>query len=77
MAEMAVDTCFWPLYEVENGKYTINYKPKQKMLLADWMKLQKRFDHIFTDENKHLIEKFQKHVDELWEDLLKKAGEAK
>ncbi len=27
---LAVDTCFWPLYEVENGKYKITYKPKEK-----------------------------------------------
>ena len=24
MGALAVDTCFWPLYEVENGKLTIN-----------------------------------------------------
>ena len=25
--KLAVETCYWPLYEVENGKYKITYKP--------------------------------------------------
>jgi pyruvate ferredoxin oxidoreductase beta subunit len=30
MAKLAVDTCFWPLYEVENGEHRITRKPKEK-----------------------------------------------
>ena len=26
--KLAVDTCLWPLYEVEDGVYRITYKPK-------------------------------------------------
>ncbi|MFH0956620.1 MAG: thiamine pyrophosphate-dependent enzyme, partial [Candidatus Aenigmatarchaeota archaeon] len=30
MAKMAVDSCMWPLYEIENGKYKLNYRPAKK-----------------------------------------------
>ena len=29
--KLAVMTCFWPLYEVENGVYKINFKPAKKL----------------------------------------------
>ena len=32
----AVDTCFWPLYEVEDGRITINYRPKEKKPIEEW-----------------------------------------
>ena len=36
IAKSAVDTCFWPLYEVTNGKeYKINYTPKEKKPITD------------------------------------------
>lgn len=76
MAQEAVDTCFWPLYEVENGVYKINYKPKEKLPVRDWLKKQGRFKHLFTPGNEHLIEEFQAEVDRRWERLLKLAGEA-
>ena len=40
IAELAVDTCYWPLYEVEDGKTTVNYKPRDKKPVADWLKRQ-------------------------------------
>lgn len=76
MAQEAVDTCFWPLYEVENGVYKINYKPKEKLPVRDWLKKQGRFKHLFTPGNEHIIEEFQAEVDRRWERLLKLAGEA-
>ena len=30
LAREAVENCFWPLYEVENGVYKLTYKPKRK-----------------------------------------------
>ncbi len=72
--KLAVDTCFWPLYEVENGKYKINYKPKEKLPVTEWLKTQGRFAHLFREENKPIIEEFQREVDQKWEDLLAKAG---
>ncbi len=68
---LAVDTCFWPLFEVENGSYQMNYEPKEKKPLSDWLKPQGRFRHLFRPENKHILEELQAEVDRNWERLLR------
>lgn len=73
IAELATETCFWPLYEVENGKYIINYKPKEKKPVEEWLKQQKRFEHLFKDENREVVNRLQQYVDERWNELLKRA----
>ncbi len=69
LAKIAVDTCVWPLYEVENGKYKLNYKPKEKKSVLEWIKPQGRFRHLFREEYAWVLEEFQNKVDEEWEDL--------
>jgi pyruvate ferredoxin oxidoreductase beta subunit len=72
MGRMAADTCAWPLYEVVNGQYRITYRPKEKKPIAEWLKLQGRFRHLFKPENKPLLDEFQAVTDKNWEDLLRK-----
>ncbi|MEI7511162.1 MAG: thiamine pyrophosphate-dependent enzyme [Candidatus Peregrinibacteria bacterium] len=71
ISQRAVDTCFWPLYEVDNGKWKINYKPKEKQPVTEWLKDQGRFKHLLKPESAQLVEDFQKEVDDNWERLLK------
>jgi len=73
LAQLAADTCVWPLYEVENGNYKINYKPKEKKPVLEWLKSQGRFRHLFKEENAWMLEAIQKQVDKDWEDLNKLA----
>jgi pyruvate ferredoxin oxidoreductase beta subunit len=75
-AELAVETCFWPLFEVENSKWVLNYKPKQKLPVIEWLKTEGRFQHLFKDEHQEVLDAFQHEVDERWERLLKLCGEA-
>jgi len=70
-SKLAVETNFWPLYEVENGKVHINYKPKERKPIEEFLKGQGRFRHLFKPENRHVIEEMQKMIDEEWERLLK------
>lgn len=73
LSRLAVETCFWPLYEIEDGEYKLSYDPKDKKKpIEDWLKPQTRFRHLFRPENKELLEKFQKHIDKEWEKLKKK-----
>ena len=69
--KLAVETCYWPLYEIENGKYKITYKPVKKLPIEEFLKPQKRFKHMFKAGNEWMLEEFQKEVDRRWEDLLK------
>ena len=68
--KLAVETCYWPLYEIIDGRYVVNYKPKNKLPVEDFLKPQKRFKHLFKEGNEWMIEELQKEVDERWERLL-------
>lgn len=72
ISRLAVDTCFWALYECENGAYKLNYTPKEKKPVVEWLKGQGRFRHLFKPENQKLLEEFQKEVDRRWEKLVKR-----
>ena len=76
ITQLAVDTCWWPLFEVENGEWRLTYRPKEKKPVVDWLKLQGRFRHLFTPKNEHMIEKMQAEVDRRWQHLLELCGEA-
>lgn len=76
VAKVAVETCYWPLYEVRNGtEWTLNYKPKEKRPVTDWLKMQGRFRHLFTPQFEHVIDELQAKVDEEWEKMLALCGE--
>ena len=70
LAKLSVDTCYWPLYEVEEGVLRVTYKPKEKKPLAEWLKPQGRFKHLFKPENQPVPEAFQARVDKEWQRLL-------
>lgn len=72
ICKMAVDTCVWPLYEIDHGQWRLTYEPKQKLPVEEFMKLQGRFRHCFQPGNEWTIEEAQKYVDEKWEALLAK-----
>ncbi len=70
ICKLAIDTCYWPLFEVVEGKWIINYEPKHKLPIEDFLRVQGRFKHLFKPGNEKLIEQFQAEVDKRWEDLL-------
>jgi pyruvate ferredoxin oxidoreductase beta subunit len=72
IARLAVDTCFWPIFEVEHGQVRVTRKPKEKVPVADWLERQGRFRHLFREENKHIIDEIQAEVDRNWQWLLKR-----
>ena len=72
ICNLAVETCYWPLFEVVEGEYYLSYEPKKKLPIEDFLRPQGRFKHLFKKGNEHLLEEFQKEVDRRWESLLKK-----
>ncbi len=72
LAKVAVETNFWPLFEVENGRYRLTYKPKEpRTPIAEWLKPQRRFQHVFRPGNEHILEELQQKVDDDFARLLR------
>lgn len=74
ICKLAVETCVWPLYEVIDGKWHLNYEPKNKLPVAEYLKVQGRFAHMFQKGAEWMVEDFQKTVDRNWEALLNKCN---
>jgi len=68
ICRLAVSTGAYPLYEVENGVYTITRKPAKLKPVMDYLKLQGRFRHLPQNE----LDAIQANVTKKWKTLLKK-----
>ena len=70
LARLAVDTGFWPSFEIADGgwKMTMPAKVKAEGLVpvVEFLKLQGRFKHLFKPGNEQLLENAQKNVDEYY-----------
>ena len=60
IARLAVLSGAWVLYEVENGRMNVTFRPPERRPVAEYLKLQGRFRHL-TDEE---IAEIQRAVDE-------------
>lgn len=69
ISKLAVETGYWPLIEIVEGKWRFTYKPKDRKPVAEFMKTQGRFKHLFKEENKHILEEIQKDIDRQWDHL--------
>jgi pyruvate ferredoxin oxidoreductase beta subunit len=77
LTDLATDTLMFPIYEIINGtELNILYRPKNIIKVEDYLAAQGRYKHLFKPENKHIIEKIQKDIDERWE-YLQRREEAK
>jgi pyruvate ferredoxin oxidoreductase beta subunit len=73
IGRLAVETGIFPLYEVENGKYKLNFDFPKLRPVTDYMKLQGRFRHLSED----IINKIQQRVSAEYAELKEKASEGK
>ena len=67
--ENAVNSCFFPLYEIEQGVTTITYNPEEKnkrVPLSDWLKYMGKTKHLLKEENKPMLEEFEAEVEKRW-----------
>ena len=78
-SRLAVETCVFPLWESINGQCQLStpsklivLAPQKKKPVTDYLQGQGRFRHLFTPQNKKLLEEVQSRTDERWQRLLKK-----
>lgn len=76
LGRIAADTCVWPLYEVDEGQWRLNHRPRKKLPVSEWFEVQGRFSHLLKPENRSLMERIQERVDQDWENLLLSCGVA-
>ena len=70
ISRLAVQTCVFPIYEVENGEeYTINMWPKERVPVEEYLGLQGRFSHLKPAD----IRQIQENVDREWGKLVARA----
>jgi pyruvate ferredoxin oxidoreductase beta subunit len=73
LLDNAVETCFWPLYEVVDGEYRITYRPERRLPIEMWLAGQKRFAHLLKPDRRGLVTQIQAQVAADWEELLRRA----
>lgn len=57
LGRLAVRSGIFPLYEIEQGKYKLNFDPAQLRPVEEYLKLQGRFRHLSPDTIAHIQEK--------------------
>ncbi|MCH1627012.1 thiamine pyrophosphate-dependent enzyme [Ferdinandcohnia quinoae] len=65
----AVNSCFFPLYEVEHGITTITYNPEEKNKRIDvtrWLELMGKTKHLLKEESKDMLQEFRDEVERRW-----------
>jgi len=70
LGRLAVETGVFPLYEVENGKYTLNFDLPRLRPVEDYLKPQGRFRHLTPE----MIDKIQQRVSAEYTKLKKKVA---
>lgn len=68
VARLAVETGFWPVYEVVEGRFKLNMKPRRLKPLKGFFEMQGRFRHL-TEEQ---IEETERGVHSRWRNLLER-----
>jgi pyruvate ferredoxin oxidoreductase beta subunit len=63
IAKAAVETGFWPLYEVEDGEWRCTKKIRERKPVSDFLEVQGRFKHLFKPENADLLQEIQDDLD--------------
>jgi len=71
IARLAVETRYFPVYEVDHGRVKINIRVDKPKPLEEFLKTQRRFAHLLKPENAHVLEELKRNIEENWERLVK------
>lgn len=76
--EAAVNCCYFPLYEVEQGITRLSYDPEKtgkKIPVLDWLSMMGRTKHLQKEEYKDVVKRLQDETDRRFAELKKRAEE--
>ena len=67
--QAAIDSCFFPLYEVEHGHTMLTYDPEaagRRQPVANWLKLMGKTRHLLKPENAESLQGIEAEADRRW-----------
>jgi len=73
----AVDSCFFPLLEIQEGLTKLSYDPEEagkKIPVAKWLESMQKTKHLLAPENAGALDELQGEVDRRWRRLKAMAG---
>jgi len=74
--EAAVNSCYFPLYEVEQGVTKLSYDPEKtgkKIPVLDWLSMMGRTKHLQKEAYGDVVERMQVEIDRRFAELKKRA----
>jgi pyruvate ferredoxin oxidoreductase beta subunit len=81
IAQLAVETCIFPLWESTDGQCSLSpqskivaLKPERKRPVKEYLETQRRFRHLLTPEFESEIDNIQKMTDKRWNKLLRRCN---
>ncbi len=69
LAQLAVQTRVFPLYEIIEGRYVLSLDVPKPKPVEEYLKIQGRFKHLFEPEYREEIAAIQAQVERRWENL--------
>ena len=73
--EAAVNSCYFPLYEIEQGVTRLSYDPEKtgkKIPVVDWLSMMGRTKHLQKEEYREVVEQMQQEIDGRFYELKKR-----
>lgn len=70
--QKAADSCFFPIYEIEQGLTRLNYDPQaegRKIPVREWLAMMGKAKHLLQPEHEEALLAIQKEVDRRWNRL--------
>lgn len=67
IAKLAVQTRYFPLYEVENGRYRITVPVPRPLPLEEFLKVQGRMTHLLRPEYADALAELKRQVEQYWD----------
>jgi pyruvate ferredoxin oxidoreductase alpha subunit len=67
--QVAIDSCFFPIYEVERGKTHITYDPEllgRRRRITDWLGQMGKTRHLLADGNERRLAAIEEEAERRW-----------
>ncbi len=72
IVQAAVDSCFFPLYEIERGRTAITYDPEavgRRVPVRSWLELMGKTRHLARPQYEHELAAIEEEVERRWQRL--------